>query len=202
MTISRLFFLISLLLQSNLLGSENLIADRYGYAESNSKELAQFEYLRGDWEIAMQSIDKSGNYTKLPTLFFLKAFYHEDHKTFQSTFTSSNGFFSTDLRTYNLQTAKWKVLFLNATAQRWHSFEASLHNGEMTTIVIGGFSGKEDFDIKTVHSDIKSNSFTATIYRSIDNQQSWQPVYLMSYQRNNKKLSLLAFGSDHLKLYQ
>lgn len=186
MTISRLLILMSLLLQSNLLASENSISNRYGYAESNSKELAQFEYLRGHWKIAMQSIDKNNKYTKLSTLFFLNAFYHEDHKTFQSIFSSSKGFFSTDLRTYNLQTSKWQVLFLNATAQRWHTFEASQIDGEMTTIVVGGFSGKEAFDIKTVHSDIKSNSFTATIYRSTDNQQSWLPVYLMSYQRNNK----------------
>jgi hypothetical protein len=184
MVLSRLFILIGLLLQSTLLGSETSISEQYGHAEPNNKELAQFEYLRGHWTISMQSIDKKGIYSKLPTQFFLNAFYLDDHKTFQSIFTSSKGFFSTDLRTYNLQTKKWQVLFLNATAQRWHTFNASLIDDEMTTIVVGGFSGKEDFDVKTVHSEIKANTFTATIYRSIDNQQSWLPVYLMNYQRD------------------
>ena len=184
MALSRLFIVIGLLLQATLLGSETSISERYGQAEANSKKLSQFEYLRGHWTISMQSIDKKGQYTKLPTQFFLNAFYHDDHKTFQSISSSSKGFFSTDLRTYNRQTEKWQVLFLNATAQRWHTFNASLIDGEMTTIVVGGFSGKEAFDVKTVHSDIKSNSLTATIYRSIDNQQSWLPVLRMSYQRD------------------
>ncbi len=53
----------------------------------------------------------------------------------------------------------------------------------MTTIVLGGYSGKEYFDIKAVHSDFTENSFSDNIYRSTDKGKSWQHVYKMKFQK-------------------
>lgn len=178
-----LLLLIILFYQSTLLASKKTQQDEFGYADPAIAELSQYEYLRGNWRIQMEMINKEGVFQKIPNPFFLKGAFLSDHQTFQSIFTSEKGFFSTDIRSYNKETGKWKVLFLNAKAQRWHTFESSIINGNMTTNVIGGYSGKEKFDIKSVHSDIKENSFTGNIYRSTDHGKSWKHVYKMEFIR-------------------
>ena len=180
---SKFLLLLIFLYQPTLIASEAQQLNEFGYADSSIAELAQLEYLRGNWRIEMEILNEDGNFQKLPNPFFLEGSFLSDHQTFQSIFTSEKGFFSTDIRSFNKETGKWKILFLNAKAQRWHSFEASLVDDKMTTIVPGGYSGKENFDVKAVHSDITESSFSGNIYQSVDSGKTWQHVYKMKFKK-------------------
>jgi hypothetical protein len=101
----------------------------YGYADKSIPELSQFEYYRGEWKSEMEMRQEDGTFTKLEAIGTIKGKFLEDHKTFQSQFTNTNSFFSTDIRTFNTTSKQWEALFLNATAQRWHDFTSSIVNG-------------------------------------------------------------------------
>ena len=69
--------------------------------------------------------------------------------------------------------------FLNANAQRWHKFTSKIIAGKMTIIVLGGYRGKEEFDIKavdTVHSD---THYQRNSYHTYDAMKTWELVYKM-----------------------
>ncbi len=103
---------------------------------SSIEELAQFKYMVGNWQIKMNSRQEDGTFKSLENTANVKAFYHTDGYSFQTIFTMENGFFSTDIRAYNIQENKWQIMFLNAKAQRWHKFSASIEKGNMTTEVV------------------------------------------------------------------
>ena len=149
----------------------------YGFADKSTPELAQFEYYRGEWLTTMEMKQEDGTFKKLETTATIRARFLDDHKTFQSQFTTPDGFFSTDIRTYNITTKQWEALFLNANAQRWHKFTSKLVDGKMTTIVPGGYSGKEDFDIKVVDTIISDAHYSKNVYKSEDGMNSWELVY-------------------------
>ena len=182
-------FLISVvfIFSSIVYANENYVKDnlsqKYGFADTSIAELSQYKYLRGHWRISMKMRNQQGQFEQLKTTFLLKAFYHDDHRTFQSVFTSEQGFFSTDIRSYDVKAKKWRALFLNAKSQRWHQFESKLVGSGMETIVKGGYSGKEAFDIKAIHTDIKADRFTGNIYNSTDKGNTWQQIYIMEFVR-------------------
>lgn len=151
----------------------------FGYADKSIPELSQFEYFRGVWSTTMEMKQEDGTFKKLNVVATVKEWFLDDHKTFQSQFTTPDGFFSTDLRTWNTTTKEWKALFLNANAQRWHEFTCKMENGKMTTIVLGGYSGKEEFDIKGVDTVISDNAYHRDIYYSYDHMKTWTLVYKM-----------------------
>ena len=49
----------------------------------------------------------------------------------------------------------------------------------MTSIVLGGYSGKEVFDIKAVDSVISATHYQRNIYQSYDGMKTWVLVYKM-----------------------
>ncbi len=49
----------------------------------------------------------------------------------------------------------------------------------MTTIVIGGYSGKEKFDVKGIDNVISDNNYQRNIYHSYDNMKTWVLVFKM-----------------------
>jgi len=151
----------------------------FGYADTSIPELSQFEYYRGLWHTKMEMKQEDGTFKMLDFVATVKGMFLEDHKTFQSQFTSPSGFFSTDLRTFNTNTKEWKALFLNANAQRWHEFTTKIIDGKMTTIVLGGYSGKEEFDIKAVDTVISDTNYQRNIYQSYDAMKTWVLVYKM-----------------------
>lgn len=155
----------------------------FGEADESTVELAQFEYFRGQWDVEIAVKQDDGSFKVSKDKATVKGYYHTDGKTFQSIFTTSNGAFTTDIRSYNIEKDKWQVMFMNAKAQRWHSFEAGLENGNMVTNVTGGYSGKEKFDIKIIDKDVSRNKFTKEVYRSYDNGEKWQKIYIMNYKR-------------------
>ncbi|MCE7996101.1 MAG: hypothetical protein HEP71_29245 [Roseivirga sp.] len=157
----------------------------HGFADSSIPELAQFEYYIGDWKAEMEMIQPDGSFKSIPTAMTISGKFLDDHLTYQSQFTTANGFFSTDIRTYNPKTKKWEALFLNAKAQRWHRFSASLKDGKMTTIVIGGYSGNEDFDVKTIDTVISDNQYLKHVYHSKDEMKTWTLMYRTTVTRLN-----------------
>lgn len=157
----------------------------YGFADSSITELAQFEYYIGDWKAEMEMRQPDGSFKLISTAMAISGKFLDDHITYQSQFTTANGFFSTDLRTYNHKTKQWEALFLNAKAQRWHHFTASLKDGKMTTIVMGGYSGKEGFDVKTVDTVISDNQYLKHVYHSKDEMKTWTLMYKTTVTRQN-----------------
>lgn len=157
----------------------------YGYAEKIIPELSQFEYFRGEWQISIEQKQADGSYKLKQTKSKLIAKYLDDHKTFQTQFSNSKGFFSTDIRTYDKLERQWKALFLNARDQRWHNFTSKYSNGQMVTVVKGGYSGKKEFDLKVVDTIISNTNFKKNIYKSKDNMLTWEHVYRMDYKKKH-----------------
>jgi len=149
----------------------------FGYADPEIPELSQFEYYRGVWKSTLEMRQDDGTFKKLDVVATIKGKFLEDHRTFQTQFTTPNGFFSTDIRTFNIEIKKWKALFLNSKSQRWHEFTSSLVDDKMTTIVIGGYSGKEEFDIKVVDTIISDLKYLKNVYYSYDDLKTWELVY-------------------------
>lgn len=160
-------------------------APDYGFADTSIPELSQFEYYRGEWTSEMEMRQEDGTFKKLEVISTIKGNFLEDHKTFQSQFTTTKGFFSTDIRTYDTTKKEWHALFLNSTAQRWHQFTSHIVDGEMTTIVLGGYSGKENFDIKAVDIIITDSHYLKNIYYSMDKMKTWVLVYKISVKKIN-----------------
>jgi len=164
----------------------NLVAQKgqeYGFADNTFPELGQFEYYRGEWKSEMEMKQKDNTFIKLETVATIQGKYLDDHKTFQSQFTTPKGFFSTDIRTYNSTTKEWQALFLNAKAQRWHKFTSKIVDGKMTTIVKGGYSGKEEFDVKIVDIVITDSHYLKNVYYSTDKNETWDLVYKISVKK-------------------
>ena len=151
----------------------------YGFADPSIPELSQYEYYRGVWHTTMEMKQEDGSFKELEFTATVTGRFLEDHKTFQSQFTSPSGFFSTDLRTYNTTTKEWQALFLNAKAQRWHEFTSKIIEEKMTTMVLGGYSGKEAFDIKGIDTVISNTHYQRNIYRSYDGMKTWKLIYKM-----------------------
>jgi len=167
-------FIMAFLISFHVFSQANI---DFGFADPEIPELSQYEYYRGIWKSTLEMRQDDGTFKKLDVVATIKAKFLEDHRTFQTQFTTPNGFFSIDIRTYNIESNKWQALFLNAKSQRWHEFTSSLVDGKMTTIVIGGYSGKEDFDIKVIDSIISDIKYLKNVYYSYDNMKTWELIY-------------------------
>jgi len=155
----------------------------YGHADVSISELAQFEYLKGNWQVEIEVRSDEGVFQKIENIATVEAFYHEDGKSFQTIFSTKNGAFTTDIRTYNIEEKKWEILFMNAKAQRWHRFEARLIDDIMTTFVEGGYSGKEKFDVKIEDISVLDQSFIKEVYYRTKGSESWVKQFIMRFSR-------------------
>ena len=154
----------------------------YGQADiSEVAEHAELNFMRGDWTIHI-SMMQEGKWQELPDPAHLKAYFHQDGATFQTEFTT-DGFFPTDIRAFNRQTGRWQVRFINARRQRWNQTEYLLEDGHRVTLVPGGYSGSEDFDVKGIDTIESKTEFIRMIYRSsARGATDWRPIYRMRYQ--------------------
>lgn len=155
----------------------------YGQADQSAPEYSQFEYYRGKWQSSMSRRQDDGTFKRLDFVATIVVQYLSDGRTVQTEFIGSGGFFSTDIRAFNPTTKQWEALFLNAQAQRWHQFNASLVDGLMTTIVLGGYSGTEPFDVKVVDRIIDHDRFQKDVYHSTDEMRTWESVYQIELTR-------------------
>ena len=53
----------------------------------------------------------------------------------------------------------------------------------MTTIVRGGYSGKEEFDVKVVDIVIISIHYLKKVYNSTDQMKTWNLVYKINVKK-------------------
>ncbi|GJL92910.1 hypothetical protein [Hyphococcus sp.] len=162
--------------------ASDALDESFGSPNGDRPEYAQFAYLRGDWDAKMISIDDAGNRTEIPSDAHVTGYYHQDGKIFQTCFVAPS-FFSTDIRAYDAENAEWRAHFLNANAQRWSGFTVKKVGDTIQTIVPGGFSGKEAFDVKTVVSEITENSFLSKVYSSSDGGEKWVQTFELRYTR-------------------
>jgi len=153
----------------------------YGTPNAEVPELAQFEFFLGDWRVDMTYMGEDGGWHAVAEPAHVKTFFHADGRTLQTIFTTPKGFFSTDVRSYDTKAGLWRAQFLNAKAQRWHSFTSQWTDGKMATIVPGGYGG-DGPDIKTEMTDITSDGFTNNVYRKMQDG-SWLHTYKMYYVR-------------------
>ena len=153
--------------------------------DTSDKAFSEYAYIQGTWSVSMKVRSKSGEFVSLPNKSKLVGFYHQDGRTVQTIFTNSKGFFSTDLRAYDVKTKSWRAHFLNAQSQRWHGFESKMDNGRMITQVKNGFSGKEQFDVRIIHQNFQKDRFEGEVFHSIDDGKSWRKVYEMAFSRVN-----------------
>jgi len=169
-----------------LLSAPNYALDQldelFGVPDTSIPEYAQFSYLRGDWDVRMVTIDKSGEKVEIPHRAKITGFYHRGGKIFQSCFVTSK-FYSTDIRAFDTEAKEWRAHFLSANAQRWSGFAVKKIGNTMQSIILKGYSGKEIFDVKSVVSDISEDSFQSKIYASYDKRESWIQTYELFYTR-------------------
>lgn len=174
------------LLVGGVLSTHSIASDefetQFGSPNEALPEYAEFSYMRGDWDAQMVSVDGDGNRTELANTAHVTGYYHRDGKIFQSCFATNN-FFSTDIRAFDTENAEWRAHFLNANAQRWNGFTIKKLGETMQTIVPGGFSGKEAFDVKTVVSEITENGFQSKVYASSDDGETWRQTFELIYTR-------------------
>lgn len=165
--------------------SQSLVfaVEDYGQADTSIPELAQFEYLKGNWQVEIEVRNDEGNFQKIENIARVEAFYHPDGKSFQTIFSTTNGGFTTDIRTYNIEEKKWNILFMNAKAQRWHRFEAKLIDDIMTTFVEGGYSGKENFDVKIKDINVTTKGFIKEVYYRTKGENDWKKQFIMRFLR-------------------
>jgi hypothetical protein len=175
-SMKKLLTIVALLLSSYGFSQRS---DDFGFADKTIPELAEFEYYCGVWHTKMEMKQEDGSFKALDTDATVKGYFLDDHKTFQSQFTTPTGFFSTDIGTFDVNTKEWRMLFLNANAQRWHEFTAKMEEGKMITLVIGGYSGKEAFNVKTIDTVISETHYQRNVYQSTDDGKTWVLVYKM-----------------------
>ena len=60
--------------------------------------------------------------------------------------------------------------------------------GNMTTIILGGFSGIEIFDVKTIDIKISENHYLKNIYYSTDDMKTWTLMYKIKVQCQHDNL--------------
>lgn len=157
------------------------IVSGYGASDPAVPELGQYDFFRGDWRVDMRYRTEDGSWQQVPSPARVRAFFHADGRTFQTIFTTESGFFSTDIRSWDVARRVWRVHFLNANDQRWHDFEAAMADGKMMTFVPGGYGGNGP-DIKTEIGDISENQFTNNVFQRLEDG-TWHHTYKMSYVR-------------------
>lgn len=171
---------------SNLIFSISFAADAdsplYGEPDPTNPRYADFAYLRGEWESSITLINRDGSRRHLENKSKITAFYHADGQTVQSCFRAP-GFFSTSIRAYDASSDSWKAHFLNAKLGRWSGFTSKKVGDTRETIVPGGYSGNEDFDVRAVEYNIKPDSYTADIFRRAKGTEEWVQTYEMKYRR-------------------
>ena len=154
----------------------------YGEPDPSNPRHADFDYLRGEWETSIRLIGPDGSRRPLQNKSHVTAYYHQDGRTVQSCFRAP-GFYSTSIRAYDANAGVWKAHFLNAQAGRWSGFTSRKVGDTRETIVPGGYSGKEDFDVKAIEYDITPNSYKADIFRRAKGSSDWVQTYEMRYQK-------------------
>ena len=156
--------------------------DGYGAPDPSEEAYADFAYLVGEWQSAMVMIGANGARTPLKASARITAFYHSDGRTVQTCFNAP-GFHSTDVRAYDPEARVWRALFLNARAGRWSGFTIRRDGDTVETLVPGGYSGAEDFDVRTVARAITSDSFINDVFRRKKGAEDWVQTYEMAYSR-------------------
>lgn len=154
----------------------------YGQPDPSLSAFSQFAFLRGEWEAAITIISPEGERTLFDEKAHVTAFYLEDGRTVQTCFRTS-GFYSTDIRAYDQEASSWRAHFLNATLQRWSGFTSEYQDGDIITLVPGGFSGKESFDTKSVDHDITSDGYTSSVYRRAHGDDEWVLSFELVYRK-------------------
>ncbi len=160
------------------------LEERFGVPNSERPEYADFAYLRGDWDVQMVIVAPSGERREIPNKAHMTGFYHREGKIFQSCFVASD-FFSTDIRAFDEEAKEWRAHFLNANAQRWSGFSVKKIGDTVQSIAPGGFSGKEEFDVKSIASEMTDTSFRSRVYRSNDEGETWVQTFELSYTKSN-----------------
>ncbi|WP_262693586.1 hypothetical protein [Kordiimonas aquimaris] len=186
--LSRLIRAFSLTLIAWSTWAQDTPEDLYGRPDLSRPEYGQFDFLRGEWLSSITIIDANGTRKPLEGTSDITAFYLADGRTIQTCFRAA-GFYSTDVRAYDETKGVWRAHFLNATAQRWSGFEVQYIDSAMHTIVLGGFSGTEDFDVKTVQHNITQDSFQTDVFRRVKGSNDWVQTYEMNYKRKLYKAS-------------
>jgi hypothetical protein len=92
-------------------------------------------------------------------------------------------FFSTQVKAYNIKEKKWITKFINSLRQRWTTTTSQRIDGEMITIVPGGYSGKEVHWIKEVDTQITAQGFVKFVYYSMNKGKTWEdkPKFILLF---------------------
>jgi len=154
----------------------------YGAPDPTLDAHSDFAFMRGEWQASMVAFRTDGSRVELESSAHITAFYHSDGRTFQICFSAPN-FHSTDIRAYDKVAGNWRANFLNASSQRWNDLISNRSETGVETLVPGGYSGTEDFDIKTVIRTTSDNSFISDVFRRAEGSDTWVQTYEMTYNR-------------------
>jgi hypothetical protein len=176
---------IALALASLALACSPCVAGEFGEPDiSLVPEADQWAYARGEWEVTTWFRNDDGDMQQAERKAKVRTWYWPDGLTVQSTFEIGDDFFSVQIRTYDTTQKKWISHFVNAKRQRRATTESRWTDGEMITLNVQGYSGKDEFMTREVDSDISADRFVKTVRRSYDQGGSWGPVnFRMEFNR-------------------
>ena len=149
-------------------------------------ESGQWVFARGKWEVTTWVRNEAGEMQQAERKAEVELWYLPDGLTVQSTFRLGNESFSTQLKTYDIESGKWITQFINSKRQRRATTESRWINGQMVTLNVSGYSGKDEFMSREVDGEISADRFVKTIRRSYDMGETWGPVvFRMVFDRVN-----------------
>ncbi len=161
--------------------------EQFGQADiTSAPEYGQWMFMRGEWDVTILVLQDDGSITELPQKPRVRAYYLEDGQIFQSEVSMGGGtvFFSTQIKAYSHDKKKWINNFVNSMRQRWQTTESQWQDGQMVSLVPGGYGGDEPFIAKEVLTEIEPDRILLKLYRSHDDGKSWEEQKMsMIYER-------------------
>ena len=190
--VSKVFVIILIIAFLGIGNSAIRAADDGKYGKPDPKagaEIAQFQFLAGDWTVKVQMRQKDGSMAMLKPHSHVLGRYLPDGRTFQQEFSVPEGsFFSTQVKAFHVKEKRWVNTFINSMRQRWTTTYSTWKDNEMTTIVPKGYSGKEAHWSKEIDSEFSNDRFMKRVYFSYDEGKNWQekPKFVLEFLRDKK----------------
>ncbi len=188
LTVLTLGIMMAFLLSGNAVLFAGNQVGQYGKPDPKAgPEVAQFQFLTGDWTVKVQMRVENGALAMLKPHSHVFARYLPDGRTVQQEFSVPDGsFFSTQVKAYHVKEKRWINKFINSMRQRWTTTYSTWKDGKMVTIVPKGYSGKEKHWSKEIDSEFSTDRFVKRVYLSHDEGKTWEekPMFVLEFLRD------------------
>ncbi|MCR9253677.1 MAG: hypothetical protein NXI20_24890 [bacterium] len=140
------------------------------------KELSQFNFLLGDWNVLGETLNAEGSYTEWSATW--KGYYLQSGYIFADEFEVPNGqggfyFAGTTYRMYNPEKQEWQMCFADALKGKWATVFHGKFNEEGAKFIYNNSDRQGAFLGIIKFYNITEKSFNWSLDKSYDNGQTW-----------------------------